>query len=190
MPHNYGIMQGRLAPPEDGRFQSFPRRSWREEFPRAREAGLDYIEWVHDEYGRTANPIFSEAGLAELDGLKRQYGIATPALCGDWFMDFPLIRCTTEERAQREQHLHKLIPIAARIGARRIVLPFVDQSKITTEDEKQAVIDEIERGTPASRRAAAATLNWPTSSSVKSTCRWRLESSTRSGSLRRFLRVM
>jgi hexulose-6-phosphate isomerase len=148
MPHNYGIMQGRLAPPEDGRFQSFPRRSWREEFPRAREAGLDYIEWIHDEYGRTANPIFSQAGLAELNALKHQYGIATPALCGDWFMDFPLIRCTTEERAQREQHLHELIPIAARIGAHRIVLPFVDQSRITTEDEKQAVIDVLQRALP------------------------------------------
>src|ERR1035437_5429682 len=148
MPHNYGIMQGRLSPPEDGRFQSFPRNSWREEFPRAREAGLDYIEWIHDEYGRTANPIFSQAGLAEFDVLKRQYGIATPALCGDWFMDFPLIRCTTEEQAQREQHLHELIPIAARIGADRIVLPFVDQSRITTEEEKQAVIDVLQRALP------------------------------------------
>ena len=39
MPHTYGIMQGRLSPPEDGRFQSFPRNSWREEFRRAHEAG-------------------------------------------------------------------------------------------------------------------------------------------------------
>ena len=148
MPHTYGIMQGRLAPPEDGRFQSLPSKSWREEFARAREAGLDYIEWIHDEYGRTANPIFSQAGLAEFDALKHRYGIATPALCGDWFMDFPLIRCTTEERARREQHLHELIPIAARIGAKRIVLPFVDQSKITTEDEKQAVIDVLQRALP------------------------------------------
>jgi L-ribulose-5-phosphate 3-epimerase len=140
-----GIMQGRLSPPENGHFQAFPRRSWREEFQRAREVGLDYIEWIHDEYGRTANPIFSQADLAEMDVLKRQYGIATPALCGDWFMDFPLIRCTTEVQAQREQHLHELIPIAARIGANRIVLPFVDQSKITTEDEKQAVIDVLQR---------------------------------------------
>ncbi|HEV2619611.1 MAG TPA: hypothetical protein VGU23_06695, partial [Acidobacteriaceae bacterium] len=65
-----GVMQGRLSPPEDGRFQSFPRKSWRQEIGRAREAGLDYIEWIHDEYGRTANPIFSEEGLAELDSLK------------------------------------------------------------------------------------------------------------------------
>jgi hexulose-6-phosphate isomerase len=148
MSHTYGIMQGRLCAPEDGRFQSFPRSSWREEFARAREAGLDYIEWIHDEYGRSANPIFSDAGLAELDLLKHRYGIATPAICGDWFMDFPLIRCTAEERVQRERQLHQLIPIAARIGAHRIVLPFVDQSKMSTEEEKRTVIEVLQRALP------------------------------------------
>jgi L-ribulose-5-phosphate 3-epimerase len=152
MAYTYGIMQGRLSPPEDGRFQSFPRKSWRQEISRAREAGLDYIEWIHDEYGRTANPIFSEAGLSELAALKRKYEIATPALCGDWFMDFPLIRCTAEERVQREQHLHDLIPIAARIGADRIVLPFVDNSKIATEHEKQSVIAVLQRALPLAVR--------------------------------------
>ena len=152
MPHTYGIMQGRLSPPEDGRFQSFPRNSWREEFARAREAGFDYIEWIHDEYGRTANPIFSETGLAELDALKREHSIATPALCGDWFMDFPLIRCMQEERAERERHLHELIPIAARIVANRIVLPFVDQSKMTPEDDKQTVIEVLQRALPIAQQ--------------------------------------
>ncbi len=66
-------------------------------------------------------------------------------------MDFPLIRCTPEERAAREQHLHDLIPIAARIGANRIVLPFVDQSKMTTEDEKRAVIEVLERALPVAQ---------------------------------------
>jgi hexulose-6-phosphate isomerase len=152
MSHTYGIMQGRLSPPEDGRFQSFPRDSWREEFARAREAGLDYIEWIHDTYGQSANPIFSEAGLAEMDALKREFGIATPALCGDWFMDCPLIRCTAAERELREAHLRELIPIAARIGARRIVLPFVDQSKMTSEDEKRAVIEVLQRALPLAQQ--------------------------------------
>jgi hexulose-6-phosphate isomerase len=145
-------MQGRLTQPEGGRFQAFPRKSWREEFPRAREAGLDYIEWIHDEYGRTANPIFSDSGLKELDALKRQYGIATSALCGDWFMDRPLIRCTPEDRDARERHLHELLPLAARIGASRIVLPFVDQSKMTTEEEKQTVIAVLQRALPIAAR--------------------------------------
>jgi hexulose-6-phosphate isomerase len=141
-------MQGRLSPPEDGRFQSFPREGWREEFGRAKAAGFGYIEWIHDEYGRTANPIFSEAGLAEFDALKAEYGIATPALCGDWFMDFPLVRCSAEELADRERHLHALIPVAKRIGAGKIVLPFVDQSKMTTAEEKATVSEVLLRALP------------------------------------------
>ena len=152
MSNTYGIMQGRLVPPEEGRFQSFPRRRWREEFAHAKEVGLDYIEWIHDEYGHSANPIFSATGLAEFDALKHEFGIATPALCGDWFMDRPLIRCTADEQAQREQHLHELIPLAARIGAKRIVLPFVDQSKMTSEQEKQTVIDVLQRTLPVAQR--------------------------------------
>jgi L-ribulose-5-phosphate 3-epimerase len=154
-----GIMQGRLSPPEDGRFQSFPRKSWRDEFARARAAGLDYIEWIHDAYGeakdetgRIANPIFSETGLAEFDALKQEHHIATPALCGDWFMDVPLIRCSPAERVRREKHLHDLIPIAARIGAKRIVLPFVDNSKINGEYEKQTVIAILKRALPVAEQ--------------------------------------
>jgi hexulose-6-phosphate isomerase len=143
-----GIMQGRLSPPEDGRFQSFPRSSWREEIARAPLAGLSYIEWIHDEYGRSANPIFSAAGLAEMDALKAQHGIATPALCADWFMDFPLVRCTPAELAEREQHLHELVPIAARTGAVKVVLPFVDQSRISGEAEKQQVREVLWRALP------------------------------------------
>jgi hexulose-6-phosphate isomerase len=92
--------------------------------------------------------MFSEAGLAEMDALKQEYGIATPALCGDWFMDFPLVRCTAEELAEREAHLHGLIPIAARIGARKMVLPFVDQSKMVSEAEKASVREVLRRALP------------------------------------------
>jgi L-ribulose-5-phosphate 3-epimerase len=148
MPHPYGVMQGRLSPPEDGRFQSFPRQGWRDEFARAKQAGFSYIEWIHDDYDQGANPIFTKEGLREFDALKAEHGIATPALCGDWFMDFPLIRCTPEERLHREQHLHALIPIAARIGANRIVLPFVDNSKMTTEEEKTQVLDVLKHALP------------------------------------------
>jgi L-ribulose-5-phosphate 3-epimerase len=145
-------MQGRLSAPEDGRFQSFPRGSWREEFARARAARLSYIEWIHDEYGRSANPIFSEAGLAEMDALKAEFGIATPALCGDWFMDFPLVRCMEAERVEREAHLHALIPIAGRIGAKKMVLPFVDQSRMVHEEEKDSVIGVLQRALPVAER--------------------------------------
>jgi len=148
----YGIMQGRLSPPEDGRFQSFPRNSWRDEIARAREAGLDYIEWIFDEYGRTANPIETPEGIAELNTLKAQHKISTPALCGDWLMDFPLLRCTESERAAREAVLHRLLHKAAQIGATRMVLPFVDISKIETEADKDIVLGVLQRAIPAAEK--------------------------------------
>jgi L-ribulose-5-phosphate 3-epimerase len=144
----FGVMQGRLSPPADGRFQAFPRSTWRDEFRLAREAGFSYIEWIHDDYDRGANPIFSDGGLAEMDALKDQYGIATPALCGDWFMDFPLIRCTEEQRQEREAHLRQLLPVAQRMGAKKLVLPFVDDSSMKTKDEKLVVLDVLRRTLP------------------------------------------
>lgn len=143
-----GIMLGRLSPPENGRFQCFPRNSWREEIVRAREAGLEYIEWIYDDYGASVNPISSEEGVEELNKLKTQYGIGTPALCADWLMDFPLVRCTDEERTQRESVLHFLLRQAKKIGASRLVLPFVDVSAIRTEEEKCIVLRILEGALP------------------------------------------
>ncbi len=136
----YGIMQGRLSPPEDGRFQSFPRNSWRDELPRAREAGLSYIEWIYDDYGASVNPLTTDAGIEELIALKQQHGIATPAVCADWFMDFPFLRCTDDERARRQRFLGALLRAAARIDAHHVVLPFVDQSSIRNDEEKLTVL--------------------------------------------------
>lgn len=144
----FGIMQGRLVPPEDGRFQSFPRSRWRDEFPNAVAAGIDYIEWIVDAYGLDVNPIFTDAGLAELNAIKREHGVATSAICADWFMDYPFLRCSTQQRTDRELFLHNLIPIAQTIGARYIVLPFVDISRIETDDEKQTIVEVMTAAAP------------------------------------------
>ncbi len=52
-----GIMQGRLVPPEPGRFQSFPRSRWQDEISLARQVPLSYIEWIYDLYGADVNPV-------------------------------------------------------------------------------------------------------------------------------------
>jgi L-ribulose-5-phosphate 3-epimerase len=148
MSTQFGIMQGRLVPPDDGRFQSFPRKRWRDEFPNAMAAGIDYIEWIVDAYGADVNPILSPEGLSELNALKREYGIATPAICADWFMDYPFLRCTSAEQEERELFLHRLFPIAREIGADHIVLPFVDISRIETEEDKQVVVEIMTTAAP------------------------------------------
>ena len=141
-------MQGRLVPPDGGRFQSFPRERWRDEFPNAVAAGINYIEWIVDAYGADVNPILSAQGLSEFNALKQEHHIATPAICADWFMDYPFLRCTSAERAEREQFLHRLLAIAKEIHADHIVLPFVDISRIEAEEDKQIIVDILTAAAP------------------------------------------
>jgi L-ribulose-5-phosphate 3-epimerase len=143
-----GIMQGRLSPPEGGRFQSFPRGSWRDEFARAQEAGLDYIEWIYDAFGASVNPIVSNEGRKEICKLKREHHIAIPAICADWLMDFPLIRCERGEFIRREKMLHQLLRWASDSEVSRVVLPFVDASSMRTAEEKDIIFRLLENTLP------------------------------------------
>jgi L-ribulose-5-phosphate 3-epimerase len=120
-----GVMQGRLLPPEAGRLQCFPLARWREEFSRAAEAGLEYIEWIYDGYGADANPLMTDAGVAELRSIIASTGVAVSSVCADYFMEYPLARSP-----QAAQVLWRMLPRLCAIGVQRVVLPFVDNSGI------------------------------------------------------------
>jgi L-ribulose-5-phosphate 3-epimerase len=60
-----GIMQGRLSQPINGKIQSFPKDTWREEFHLAKKIGFDLIEWVLDD-DLTSNPIIDKEKLIEI----------------------------------------------------------------------------------------------------------------------------
>jgi L-ribulose-5-phosphate 3-epimerase len=149
----FGIMQGRLVPPENGRLQSFPRERWRDEFALAKAAGLDYIEWIYDAYGLGANPILEPNGISAMHELKQQSGVELRSMCADYFMDYPLLRCTTEESSARLDRLFLLIDAAEQLGMNRIVLPFVDASAINTEEEMDAVVKALRVALPFARKS-------------------------------------
>lgn len=135
-----GIMQGRLGPPVEGRFQSFPRGRWREEFPRAAEAGLDCIEWIHDGFGLEENPLATGDGPALLQELSRRHGIGIHSVCADYFMDHLLLRGSADERREHRGTLLRLIERCFGMGIERIVLPFVDSSSLAGEGERDALV--------------------------------------------------
>jgi L-ribulose-5-phosphate 3-epimerase len=142
-------MQGRLCPPEGGRFQSFPRERWRDEFALAAQAGLDAIEWIFDVYGEDTNPLATEEGVAEMQALSYKTGIAVRSLCADYFMDHPLLRTTQSKRDELLQKMQWLLPRCSRVGIGRVVIPFVDQSRIENEDEKRMVISILQSILPS-----------------------------------------
>jgi L-ribulose-5-phosphate 3-epimerase len=137
-------MQGRLVPPEAGRFQCFPRNRWRDEFTLAAEAGLDAIEWIFDLYGEDTNPLATDPGIREIRSLSEQSGVAVRSLCADYFMDLPFLRTTGHERDDRIKKLKWLLSRCAALGISRVVIPFVDQARINSEAEIQEVLDVLE----------------------------------------------
>jgi hexulose-6-phosphate isomerase len=143
------IMQGRLLPPEGGHFQCFPRERWREEFTLAAQAGLNAIEWIFDLYGEDVNPLTSDAGVAEMHVLSEKSGIAVRSLCADYFMDRPLLRTTLAERNALIEKMIWLLSRCRIVGVDRVVIPFVDKSRIENEEEKLQVLSILRALLPA-----------------------------------------
>jgi len=145
----FAIMQGRLVPPEGGRFQSFPSERWRDEFALAAQAGLNAIEWIFDVHGEDVNPLSSDTGVSEMLVLSQKTGTVVRSLCADYFMDKPFLRTTESERQQLMQEMEWLFSRCKRLGVRRIVIPFVDNSRIENPDEETQVISILREILPA-----------------------------------------
>ncbi len=148
-----GIMQGRLLPPEPGRFQSFPRARWRDEFRFAAAAGLDAIEWIYDQFGADVNPIASDAGIVQVHALVRQSGVAVVSLCADFFMDRPIVHATGDSLADLGARLYWLIERCRRAGIERMVIPFVDASRIETAEHESTVLALLRDVLPIAERS-------------------------------------
>jgi L-ribulose-5-phosphate 3-epimerase len=138
-------MQGRISPPEDGRFQSFPRHHWRQEIRLAPLIPLRGIEWIYDAYGEGANPIETEAGRSELKSKLSEYGVRVVSICADYFMDCPLVRVPKSLVQERTAKLQWLIGISPELGIERIVLPFVDAAQMSDSKDWGDVLSVLGR---------------------------------------------
>ena len=58
-------MQGRLSKPISGKIQSYPSKTWRDEFKIASKLGLHSIEWIVEEPLPT-NALMSKDGVQEV----------------------------------------------------------------------------------------------------------------------------
>lgn len=145
-----GIMQGRLLPLTDGRIQCFPRENWNDEFALAAHAQVDSIEWIYDAYGADVNPLATDKGIESILELVDGHGVQVASVCADYFMERPLVRATSTELDERLGVLFWLVERCGRLGVTRIVLPFVDASRIETAGELTQAISILGQ---ASRRA-------------------------------------
>lgn len=139
-----GIMQGRLSSPYPAHYQSFPWRTWKEEFFTAQELNIDYVEWVYDKPYEKNSPLKDRHGFEEVLNIIQQTGVPVLSICADFFMS-ELLLINGQINSVAVLKLKYLIDLAEEIDSRHIVLPFVDASKITTSNEIDTLIDLLQR---------------------------------------------
>ena len=149
-----GIMQGRLLPPFEGRFQAFPAEGWREEFHRAAAAGLARIEWIHEVPHEADNPLGNDAGIDEMLELSASTGVEVRSICADTYMVRTLVGPDCQPDATAVEHLIWLIGRARRLNVRYMVLPFVDASSLKTPAAVDAAVTAIRRALDAAETAS------------------------------------
>ena len=138
-----GIMQGRLSPRIDGKIQAYPASTWQKEFEIAQEIGYAAIEWIVEKPVET-NALMTDSGKAEIKRVIASTGVRIDYVCADIFMQQPLVRMTEETKSQNREYLLEILKNAKEVGAIGVEIPFVDNSSIKSETEKQEFIDVMQ----------------------------------------------
>ena len=138
-----GIMQGRLSPRIDGKIQAYPASTWQKEFEIAQEIGYAAIEWIVEKPVET-NALMTDSGKAEIKKMIASTGVRIDYVCADIFMQQPLVRMTKDINSQNEEYLSAILKNAKEVGAIGVEIPFVDNSSIKNENEKQEFIDVMQ----------------------------------------------
>ena len=129
-----GTMQGRLVPPIDGKLQAFPTNGWNKELELCRGLGIECMEWIYD----GEDLYFLPNPISTFEGARGLTSIESPriaSLCADYFVKAPLLRVPDNIRSQRLERLRWLVFQCSLANIPMLVLPFVDDNAIYTDDE-------------------------------------------------------
>jgi len=146
-----GIMQGRLSPRPSDRLQAFPMESWEREFELAQKLGLDGIEWIFEAQRASENPLRTSHGRARIRAVSEATGTQVLSVCGDYFMAHRLSEPgVTGSNASKV--LSEVIAQTAAIGARRILLPWLEEAALDTPQKEECAVQNLVRALPAAER--------------------------------------
>ena len=141
-------MQGRLSPLVDGRIQAFPWESWTGEFPVAEKCGLRLMEWTLDQDRLFENPLLTPAGQGEIRKLGLRHGIGIPSLTCDCFMQAPFWKAEAEQGKALKKDFVAIADACAVVGINMIVVPLVDNGRLDTGEQEEALIEFLEAQSP------------------------------------------
>lgn len=140
--YSYGMMQGRLTPPQGRGIQFFPFDNWEKEFYQAKDLGLNEIEFIFDYDRYEENPLWSQKGREALKEIMDQTGVRVHSVCFDYFMRRAFFKKQDEERhGLRVENMEILLHVLdsmRKLGITLIEIPLVDDSSLKGEEDKEA----------------------------------------------------
>ncbi|MDA7485763.1 sugar phosphate isomerase/epimerase [Candidatus Pelagibacter ubique] len=140
-----GIMQGRLLPKYQGRYQAHPLGYWENEFPIASKLDLDSIEFILDYNNAEENPLLAHGGLESIQKTEEANGVKVRSICADYFMEAPIHSDNTMIVDKSISILLRLIKNASLMNVKDIVIPCVDQSSLKNERFKDNLVNNIKK---------------------------------------------
>jgi len=126
-----GVMQGRLLPKYQGRYQAHPVGYWQQEFTKAADLGLNCIEFILDFNDFEKNPLLTPKGIMEIIAISEETGVLVRTVCADYFMEAPLNHVNDEISNSSKKILLRLLKNGKILGLTDIVIPCVDQSSMS-----------------------------------------------------------
>lgn len=143
MKNKIGVMQGRLLPKYQGRYQAHPIGNWEEEFTIAKKIGLNCIEFILDYNDAEKNPLLKLGGVEEIINITEKTNVTVTTVCADYFMEAPL-HSTDEAIANKSlEVLNRLLETSFRLGVTDIVIPCVDQSTLDGAEAVERFVKQM-----------------------------------------------
>jgi L-ribulose-5-phosphate 3-epimerase UlaE len=143
MRNSIGVMQGRLLPKYQGRYQAHPVGYWQKEFEIAQHTGLDCIEFILDFNDAKDNPVLSKDGIEEIKAMIGKTGVKVQTICADYFMEAPLHSEEQLVADQSQRIMIKLLNSAVELGVTDIVIPCVDQSSLNGQHMADLFVERL-----------------------------------------------
>ena len=140
-----GIMQGRLLPKIDERYQCFPAFNWQKEFYLAKKLGLKTIEFIFDNFYPHLNPLISKDGLKELKKIQILTNIKVESICADYFMENPIFVDNPDQSKLNLLTLEKVVKNAKFLNIKNIILPCVDQSSLNSKKKIDLFVTQMNK---------------------------------------------
>lgn len=147
--YNIGIMEGRLLPKFQNRYQAHPVNYWEAEFYIAKELGFNQIEFILDYNDHDKNPLMSKSGVDEIKSMVKETGIKVKSICADYFMEAPF---HSKHQKQSEKILKKLIKNVKSLDIVDIVIPCVDQSTLKNKKDMDMFVESINKILPLAEK--------------------------------------